>query len=134
MTVDIPGPRDFEVPHHPEASALARTRTRAALEQWGVDGETTHHAVLVVSELVANAVCHAKPQVTVEVGHEWTASGPVVRITVADGGPLECPVVPPEGDLDERGRGLRIVEAICDETGVGCSDGRHVRWAVVPET
>ncbi|MFG2192026.1 ATP-binding protein [Streptomyces sp. NPDC048639] len=133
MTVDIPGPRDFEVPHHPEASALARTRTRAALEQWGVSGEAMHHAVLVVSELVANAVCHAKPQVTVRVGRELSEAGPVVRITVVDGGPLECPGIFPGGDLDERGRGLRIVEAICDETGVRRADGRHARWAVVPE-
>ncbi|MEV6315771.1 ATP-binding protein [Streptomyces sp. NPDC051776] len=131
--MDIPGPRDFEVPHHPEASALARTRTRAALAQWGVNGETAHHAVLVVSELVANAVCHAKPQVTVRVGCEWSAAGAAVRITVVDGGPLECPVVLPDEDLPERGRGLRIVEAICDETGVRQAGGRHVRWAVVAE-
>ncbi|MFF4229460.1 ATP-binding protein [Streptomyces sp. NPDC001820] len=124
---------DFELPHHPEAAAFARERTRDILHRWRVDGDAAHLVLLVVSELVANAVCHAKPQVTVRVSRGWAAGGPVVQIDVADGGPLppQESAVPPEGDMEERGRGLMVVEAICLETGVRQASGRHMRWAIV---
>jgi two-component sensor histidine kinase len=47
--------------HRPEVAAVARHPSQAVLEAWQVSRETAHAALLVVSELVINAVEHAQP-------------------------------------------------------------------------
>ncbi|MFG2891380.1 ATP-binding protein [Streptomyces sp. NPDC048248] len=98
----------------PLAPSQARRVARRALADWGVGQERGHGVLVVISELVANAVEHATPPVHLcfDPGGGAATQG-AVRISVADG----CPPLT-RGErvagcgVDERGRGLAIVEAL----------------------
>src|SRR5262245_37491406 len=85
-------------------------------------------AQLAVSELVANAVVHARSRVTVRV----TVDGRV-RLEVSDTDPREI-VVPRTVEPDHQGgRGLRLVAALRRSWGVqGGARGQAVWCEVVP--
>lgn len=75
-----------------------------------VDAEAEVDLVLVVSELATNAVRHAQTPFDVVVranGH--------VRLEIEDGS-TEVPV--PRAPSEEGGRGLAIVDQLCDRWGV----------------
>jgi anti-sigma regulatory factor (Ser/Thr protein kinase) len=74
--------------------------------------ELTDRAVLLVSELVTNAILHGagRPQVTVELFDDGA------RISVADDDP-SLPYRAPAGADATSGRGISIVEGIADEWG-----------------
>ena len=82
-------------------------------------------ALLLVSELVTNAIVHAHsaPDVAVRVGDGW------VRVEVSDSS-TALPVMPPpgsRGDLRECGRGLLLVESFASDFGVSRGpDGKTV--------
>lgn len=102
------------LPRLPESAAAARRMVRTALDVWHlpmlVDG-----ASLVVTELVANAVDHARGsciRVTV------TRTGETgVRIAVVDKD-RKRPDLRPATPDDERGRGLWLVDAVSEVWGV----------------
>ncbi|MBZ4323412.1 ATP-binding protein [Streptomyces sp. SCA2-4] len=98
-------------------------------------GDRLDGLLLIVSELVTNAVQHAallSPELTVEV-----SVGPTeVRVAVEDGHPYRPrPLLPDEERIG--GRGLLLVQAVVDEAG-GSYDVEHtpsggkVVWAVLP--
>lgn len=105
----------------PTAVACARLHARAVLAEWGL-ASASESAELIVSELVTNAVqISARTQ---DHRHEGGLGVPVVIVRLAAdhdrvlievwdcvaGGPLVGP-----GRLDdESGRGLLLVEALCD--------------------
>jgi anti-sigma regulatory factor (Ser/Thr protein kinase) len=93
-----------------------------------VAGETVDDVVLATSELVTNALVHARPPVDLRL----RALGDHVVLEVQDRALLRPRRRRPEDD-DERGRGLNIVEALSREWGthrtatgktVWCSIGR----------
>src|SRR5690348_11256707 len=66
------------------APATARRRARVVLEAWGLDEEQVYDTLLVISELVTNAVTHALPPVVL---HLYVTGGDgQVRVCVSDGG------------------------------------------------
>ena len=87
--------------------------------------------VLVVSELVTNAVQHAEPPYGIAVA----VDDGLVRIDVVDHGsqvPAESPETA-EGDRRPNGRGLGIVRRLAHEWGVErTEDGAKNVWADVP--
>lgn len=99
----------------PTAPSRARSFTREALRDWGLPPEQVDDAVLLVSELVANAVQHAGTKL--EVACRLIPQGPSslgstvsgIEVRVTDRHPARAlPQAPaPLGDTDsERGRGL----------------------------
>lgn len=103
--------RELEVP----ATADAPSQARAAVEGLGLPAPTAQRLLLVVSELVTNAVEHG-PDAPVRIVLE--RDGALVRGAVSDTGTRP-------GDvgirvLDERpgGYGLRFVEELCVRWGV----------------
>ena len=82
--------------------------------------------VLVASELVANALEHARPPVVARL----LCDGDVAVVDVADRSPEAPPVVPHDREPGEGGHGLRLAKTIADEVGWYCTDGgeKHV-WA-----
>ncbi|MBT2674378.1 ATP-binding protein [Streptomyces sp. ISL-14] len=98
------------------SAALARMSTRTALRCWSLD-ELAGDAELIVSELVTNAVRHARPPVP-----SWDEPGrcrltlqqpepDTVRVWVTDASPHRVVRRTP-GDEAEDGRGLDVVDAL----------------------
>jgi len=96
----------------------ARHVVVSSLRELGVDTTVIGEAEIVISELVANAVCHAKalPDGTIQVN--WTVRGGVVEVEVTDGGGPTTPRPAPRATMAATGRGLRIVRGLAHEWGV----------------
>jgi len=82
--------------------------------------------VLVASELVANALEHARPPVVARL----LCDGDVALVDVVDRSPDAPPVVPTDREPGEGGHGLRLAKTIADEVGWYRTDRgeKHV-WA-----
>lgn len=109
----------------------ARRLVCAQLLQLGL-GELEDRATLVVSELVTNAVLHARTDL--EIAVRAAESG--VRIEVSDRSPAR-PVRRTSGLEASTGRGLLLIETAADDWGVDLRpDGKTVwcelRTAAVP--
>ncbi|MER6384241.1 ATP-binding protein [Streptomyces sp. NPDC001250] len=109
---------EYPLPHHATAAAEARRHARQVLAGWGLAEDVVFDALLVVSELVTNAVEHALPPVALCLRTSAATDGPAaVRINVTDGGPA-----PQDGAwtrscaADEHGRGQQIVNALAEHT------------------
>lgn len=106
----------------PEAVRHARRFTRRALRSWGVT-EEADAVLLVVSELVTNALVHTEGQVRLDL----TFVNQRLRIAVADNSP-RTPVKPPNiGWEATGGRGILLVEALSAAWGtLPVSGGKQV--------
>lgn len=118
--------------HRPEAAAAARKITVTFLDAWGADPETAGTVLLVVSELVTNAVEHARPPLVLHLHRDPSARQ--VRVGVTDGGPATR-----EGDWaascadDEHGRGLGIIGLVAVAHGEHQErEGGTTHWASLP--
>ncbi|MFG2683508.1 ATP-binding protein [Streptomyces sp. NPDC048392] len=103
-----------------EGFARARAFTRDTLRGWSLD-HRGDDAVLVITELVSNAVTHAVPPAaagTPEVGLGLVLGPGHLTLTVSDPGD-NAPVFHPSDHsaLQEHGRGLCIVDALAQEWG-----------------
>ncbi|MFI0353498.1 ATP-binding protein [Actinomadura sp. 9N407] len=114
----------------PSSVVLARELVRYALTNWGYRGEIVHDSMLVMSEIVTNAVAAAK------------GSRLRLRCALQDQAPLlECwdpapalPIARDSSATDENGRGLAIIAAYAKEAGIRPSatgEGKIV-WALMP--
>ncbi|MEV6422353.1 ATP-binding protein [Streptomyces sp. NPDC051662] len=105
---------------HPSCVGPARMELRKALTTWGLSA-LEDAALLVLSELLTNAVRHAR----VSPGREIETRYLPVHLPAPHGLRIEvhdaCPVHPARrtGNVDAcDGRGLVIVDALADEWGV----------------
>ncbi|MFK0024571.1 SpoIIE family protein phosphatase [Streptomyces sp. NPDC090798] len=112
----------------PEAVRHARRFTRRTLRSWGVPDDSMDGALLVVSELVTNALVHTDGQVRLDI----TLINHRLRISVADTSP-RTPVKPTSiGWEATGGRGVLLVEAMSATWGtVPVSGGKQV-WSEIP--
>ncbi|SEO26162.1 ATP-binding protein [Actinacidiphila rubida] len=109
---------DLLFPRRPRRVAAARNATRKALAEWGVPPEAAEAAVLVVSELVTNAVRHAEVPSGREVGLRVTRPGPDrIRVEVDDAD-TTVPRLRVPSDDDESSRGLPLIVALSIRHGV----------------
>ena len=112
----------------------ARDFTIAALQRWNMT-ERSHDIAIVVSELMTNALRHARPH-SGDIRRGWLIRlgllqcGPQVLCAVAD--PSDLAPVPNAPDaLDETGHGLQIICALSDKWGyTTASGGGKVVWAL----
>jgi hypothetical protein len=102
------------LPVHRLAARLARRATHDTLASWGLD-HLEETAVLLVSELVGNAVRYACAGLVLEVGLE--ARGTCLRVEVHDADP-NPPLPRSPAVLDESGFGFVLIEALADKWGV----------------
>jgi anti-sigma regulatory factor (Ser/Thr protein kinase) len=78
--------RTVRIPWAPSAAARIRRVLVEDLTDRGVQGEVVSEAEIVVSELVANAVRHAKPLADGAIRVHWKVKNNVVEVEVSDGG------------------------------------------------
>jgi anti-sigma regulatory factor (Ser/Thr protein kinase) len=117
-------PRRLSLPFSPESVGTARH----ALDDWLDDSvdrqEFAADCRLVVSELVGNAVRHARPLAGGTVDVHWRCSDHELSISVTDGGAPSAPQVV-DAPLDApAGRGLSIVQALSHHWWVERSGAR----------
>ena len=111
----------------------ARDFTSATLRRWGT-AERSQDIVIVVSELLTNALRHALPRSgDIRPGRPIRLGllqpGPCVLCAVADPSRL-APAPQAPGSLAETGRGLHIICALSDQWGYAPSDTGKVVWAM----
>ena len=121
--------RAVSVPHQAAAVSSAR---RAVLRDvlTKVDPTIVHETAVVVSELLGNAIRHARPVEDGRVLLRWQVRGGVVDVEVTDGGSGHevRPLRPTE--MSVHGRGLRIVRHLAHEWGVvEDPQGNRTVWA-----
>jgi anti-sigma regulatory factor (Ser/Thr protein kinase) len=93
---------------------LARQTTRDALAAWQLS-HLEDVAVLLVSELVTNAVRHARD--TGAIGLELASVGTGLRVEVQDGDP-HWRLKPSSPDDDESGFGFVLVDSLAGRWGI----------------
>ncbi|MET0449381.1 MAG: GAF domain-containing protein [Aeromicrobium sp.] len=118
------------LPCSSEASRIARRAVDGWLAPFGVEQQVRDDARLIVSELVSNAVTHARSAPTLEA--TWV--GRVVRIEVGDDDPtpVSTTSTAPRSATDAvGGHGLRIVQRLSDAWGCVASGTGKVVWSEI---
>jgi anti-sigma regulatory factor (Ser/Thr protein kinase) len=124
-------PMSLDLPFSPESAGVARHELVEWMRVLGVGDETSEDARLVVSELVGNAVRHARPLADGTMQVAWTTLDSAVDITVTDGGALTTPEVVEAGVSDLAGRGLSIVETLASRWWVETTRSRTTVHALL---
>lgn len=117
----------IDLPHDLSSVSEARRFVKQKLADWGIV-EPLDDALLVVSELAANALTHAHSSYRVRLA----ANDVALRIEVDDGG-TGTPEPQPLTDDEEHGRGLHLVGALAASWGMDVAEtgGKRV-WAELP--
>ncbi|MEV7965796.1 ATP-binding protein [Sphaerisporangium sp. NPDC088356] len=129
---DQPREGCWDLPGGPESIGKARRVVQEALIQWGAY-DLVDDVTLVVTELLTNAVLHARPPITLTL----RLNGNVLTGAVTDHGDIwpngDGPGCPED---DEHGRGLQIVAALTDRWGVdpGPGSGKTVWFGRLIQT
>jgi serine/threonine-protein kinase RsbW len=89
---------------------------------------------LVATELLGNAVRHARALNDGKMAVEWGVGEYGVEIAVTDGGSATVPEVRDAEPTEARGRGLAIVATLATRWGVERTNAETTVWAVVPFT
>ncbi len=117
------------LPFEPSTPSMARTKLAGFLTVHQVPAAVIDDALIVLSEMVANAVAHGAPTPdgTMEIAWSIDESRQLLEISVHDGG--EGATLKPV-DFDEdslSGRGLAIINRVADRWWVDMSAGTRVR-------
>lgn len=117
------------LPYAPASVAVARQRLAADLMAAGIFAGAVGDAVLVVSELLSNAIRHARPLPGSSVQVAWALDDDAVKVAVSDGGAATRPTPAQATVSSLGGRGLDIVEYLARTWGVRSEDGGLTVWA-----
>ncbi|MGK2948839.1 MAG: ATP-binding protein [Acidimicrobiales bacterium] len=113
----------IDLPADASSPASAREFVRSVLGRWECD-HLVDTALLIASELVTNAIVHARSPLRLQL----RLTRDVVRIEVADEG--HGTPEPREPDRDRPGgRGLPIIEALSIDWGMSPTTAGKVVWA-----
>lgn len=114
------------VPDEAVAVPEARHRVATALAGWGVSEDVTDSLLLVLSELLTNALVHGRPPVGVRLRRGPSA----LALEVHD----DAQTLPRRGDPDaddEHGRGLQLVSVIATRWGTRPTSVGKAVWCTV---
>jgi anti-sigma regulatory factor (Ser/Thr protein kinase) len=103
---------EVTLPAGPEGARSARRATARAAALWRLDREMTETALLLVSELVTNAIRHGAPPVRLSLRLDAGR----LRVEVTDGSPV-LPRLGRPGTDQVGGRGLHLVQQLAVRWG-----------------
>jgi two-component sensor histidine kinase len=110
----------------PAQLAGLRAQLRSLAGLWALPEDCTDRLLLIVNELVSNAIDHARTTCAITVRRTRS----LVRVLVADDSPLP-PRIPPQDVNAARGRGLQLVKALASRWGWTARQRGKTVWAVV---
>ncbi|MEV6104716.1 ATP-binding protein [Streptomyces sp. NPDC051940] len=120
-----PSVDEVRLPSRPESAATARRLTESVVRgTWGLGAQHTEYAVLLVSELVGNAVRHTGART---FGLRMMRRRGWIRIEVRDPS-RGLPCLLPVRELDTSGRGLFLVDKLADRWGVDLMPRGKSTW------
>jgi anti-sigma regulatory factor (Ser/Thr protein kinase) len=116
----------LELRPDPGSPRMARSFVRRLLREWSVDKPVIEDAALLVTEVVTNAVIHAKTPIAVAVDRDED----FLRFEVSDeDGGLVTQRHP--NDRDATGRGMLLVDSLAADWDVVYRDsGKTVRFSL----
>jgi serine/threonine-protein kinase RsbW len=121
-----PGTLRMELERNVRAPAIARAAVSAQLQAKGADGSFGQTVVLLVSEVVSNAVRHSGGPPDATIGLEATVTEDHVRVAVTDAGEGFTPR-PRDPERLGEGYGLFLLEKASRRWGVE-HDGATTVW------
>lgn len=120
-----PTEAEVPLPSRPESAATARRLAQVVvLRTWRLTPKLTEDAVLLVSELVGNAVRHTGARV---FGLRMRRRTGWIRVEVRDPS-RGLPCLMPVQELDVSGRGLFLVDKLSDRWGVDLLPRGKTTW------
>jgi len=137
VVTETPGPGvdsiicTLRAPHEPASVGKVRREVVNDLQTRDLPEQLVDEAEMVASELLTNAVRHARPLSDGTIRVRWKIRGDVVEVEVTDGGGESIPRPAPRTVWLSSGRGLRIVRSIAHEWGVTEDRTGNVVWATL---
>lgn len=120
-----PTEAEVPLPSRPESAATARRLAQVVvLREWGLSPRMTEDVVLLVSELVGNAVRHTGARV---FGLRMRRRRGWIRVEVRDPS-RGLPCLMPVQETDISGRGLFLVDKLSDRWGVDLLPRGKTTW------
>ncbi len=119
------------LPCAPASVALARRALSDELRAVGVCDCAVSDAALVISDLLSNAILHAYPLPGQRLQVAWAVNGSTVEVAISDGGSPTMPLAGHPSPSDLSGRGLGIVEHLCQTWGVRADEVGLTVWAIL---
>jgi serine/threonine-protein kinase RsbW len=114
------------LPFAPSTPGIARTRLAAFLTIHHASNDVIDDALIVISEMIANAVSHGVPGQDGTIEISWAINGTLLEMSVLDGG-VGGHLAPVDFDEDSlSGRGLSIINRVADRWWVDMSAGTRV--------
>lgn len=114
------------LPPEPHSPGDARRFVVSTLRSWSAE-PATDTAVLLVSELVTNALLHARSQIELAL----SLRNGELRVEVSDSSPA-LPRLQTYGPVAGTGRGLVLVEALSSDWGAREDGGGKSVWFTMP--
>ena len=122
----------LELERNVRAPAIARSAVSEQLLAMGLDGSFGQTVVLLVSEVVSNAVRHSNGPADAAISLAATVSEEAVRVAVTDAGEGFTPR-PRDADRLGDGYGLYLLEKAASSWGVECDGGTTVWFELARE-
>jgi anti-sigma regulatory factor (Ser/Thr protein kinase) len=116
---------ELELERNVGAPARARSAVSERLAELGVDGVNEQMLVLLVSEVVTNAVRHSSGPADAKIGLVVSATEQAIRVAVNDSGKGFIPR-PRDPERLEDGYGLYLLDRAASSWGVESSEGTTV--------
>jgi anti-sigma regulatory factor (Ser/Thr protein kinase) len=117
------------VPHSRASVAMARHTFCDELAARGVPRSEQEDAVLVLSELLSNAITHAIPLPDGQIRIRWQVTPERLHMEITDGGALTRPSAGVAEVSSLGGRGLDIVRSVSSHWGFTEGRGTVTVWA-----
>jgi serine/threonine-protein kinase RsbW len=108
----VRAPITMRLPFTPSSVSVARQRLKAWMDDNGTPDEAVEDARVVISELVANSVRHARPLSDGQIHVSWTIESRGLQLSVSDGGSGTRPRALHASTTALAGRGMAIVEVL----------------------
>lgn len=120
-----PAEAEVTLPSMPESAGTARRLTQSVvIRLWGLSPQIAEHTVLLVSELVGNAVRHTGAR---SFGLRLVRRRGWIRVEVRDPS-RGLPCLMPVHEMDTTGRGLFLVDKLSDRWGADLLPRGKITW------